>query len=182
MGSDTDIKDHWMLDNEFTHKEDLTHKNQIILDTINSQIKEHMKVSRFDDTFSVNELENISFSIPDILNRPIVKYVNYINKSQNWIGHVVKITDTEFSAKLIDKDDPTTYEDAQFDIKDVSKGDMELLKLGAVFYWSVGYANQNGQIMKFSLIRFKRIVDLTIDEFDSIIDNATKLNEDLKWD
>jgi len=92
------------------------------------------------------------------------------------------LSDTEFTAKLIDKNDQTTFEVAQFDMDEISKGDMELIKLGAISYWSVGFANQNGQISKQSLIRFKRSVALSISEFDYITDQASELSEKIHWD
>lgn len=85
-------------------------------------------------------------------------------------------------AKLEDKYDPTTYEIAEFEVAEVSEDDISLLKLGAIFYWFVGYVNQDGQVFKQSLVRFKRIVDFTESEIDFIADEANELNNTLIWD
>lgn len=67
------------------------------------------------------------------------------------------IYENSFEAKLVDKNDDSTFEIAEFDFDEISNGDLKLLKVGAIFYWSVGYASQNGQITKQSLLRFKHL-------------------------
>lgn len=110
------------------------------------------------------------------------KQIDYICQSARWIGYVLEIKENSFTAKLVDVDDNTTYEIAEFDKTDVSTFDKDLLTIGAVFYWSVGYANHYGQISKQSLVRFRRSIDLGVAEFDSIIDKAEELNHEIVWE
>lgn len=183
MGTNTVIKDHWILDREYSDDAIQNYENQVILDTINSKISERTNALIESNTLFDDKIEKDSFYVPNIFTKSYPKYKNYISKSQKWIGHVTEISNDEFTAKLVDKNDTSsTYEIAQFDIDEVSKGDIDLLKVGALFYWSVGYANQNGQIIKQSLIRFKRVADISIEDFDGIIDNARELSNSIIWD
>lgn len=102
--------------------------------------------------------------------------------SQDWVGYVTEIQQEIFSAKLFDIYDDTTYEIAEFEISDVSKDDIELLKIGAIFYWSVGHATFNGQVKKQSFIKFKRVKSISAERFDEINDNADKLFKEIKWE
>lgn len=108
--------------------------------------------------------------------------LNYICQSLNWTGYVIDIREDSFTAKLIDNNEDTTFEIADFDKTDVSECDLELLTIGSTFYWSIGYANRYGQIIKQSFIRFKRSVNLGVREQSSIIDDAKKLKEDILWE
>lgn len=182
MGIETNIKDHWVLDSEYSDKRESSYENQIVLDTINSIISERKNALLESNSSLNNELKTTSFVLPNIFTKPFPKYKNYISRSQNWVGYVTKISKNKFTAKLIDKNKPTTYEVAQFEKEEVSDGDLNLLKVGAIFYWSVGFANQNGQSIKQSLIRFKRSVSITEEEFDKIIDDAQNLYNSIDWD
>lgn len=176
------IKDHKILDNACSDKPVFDSEKQYFLDAIESKIAVFNNLPQSEGTINTEKAESDSFVIPFSQIRPSNSNNNYISKSQNWIGHILELKKDEFTAKLIDKNDPSTYEIAQFEIDEVSAGDLSLLKIGALFYWSVGYANENGQIKKQSLIRFKRVADFCVDDFDSIIDDANRLNINLKWD
>lgn len=106
----------------------------------------------------------------------------YMSNIQSWTGYVSDIEEDNFTAKLIDKKDPTTYEIATFSKEDVSDGDLNLLKPGAVFYWSIGYATNKGQRIKQSLIRFRRSGNISVQVFDQAMDRAEELNQNLTWD
>lgn len=108
--------------------------------------------------------------------------LNYICQSLNWTGYVIDIKENSFTAKLIDNSENTTYEIADFDKDDVSECDLNLLNIGATFYWSIGYANQYGQVIRQSFVRFKRSLNLDVQEFDSILDNARRLEEEISWE
>lgn len=108
--------------------------------------------------------------------------LNYICQALNWTGYIVDIREDSFTAKLIDNNENTTYEIADFDKADISECDLPLLTIGATFYWSIGYANQYGQVIKQSFIRFKRSIDIGVQEFDSIIDDVKKNKEDILWE
>lgn len=180
---ETDVKDNWILDVEHSNKSQYSIQTEIALSAINSQIGENLDVFEYKTTNFDIELNKNNFQIPsNIISKPTSKYRNYIYNSQNWIGHVIELFDDSFTAKLIDKYDPTTYEIAQFETAEVSDDDIELLKLGAVFYWFVGFANQDGRVFKQSLVKFKRALDLSVSEFDSIKDKVDELSDTLIWD
>src|SRR5690606_14956573 len=96
----------------------------------------------------------------------------YSGKTQRWEGYVTEIHETGFTARLEDLTNPGTHEVITFDLEDISPDDESLLKLGATFYFSIGYVLNNGQREKTSLLRFKRIAEWTEDEFDSAIDRG----------
>jgi hypothetical protein len=108
--------------------------------------------------------------------------VNYFSKVQKWVGNVIEINDKSFMGKLKDLTQEGTDEIAEFDLKEVSPEDIELVKLGAGFYWSIGYANKNGQVKKESILRFQRLSAWTVYEFDKVSDRARYLSENLKWE
>ncbi|TSJ34916.1 hypothetical protein FO440_24055 [Mucilaginibacter corticis] len=115
-------------------------------------------------------------------NRNFNTYREYYKEAQNWVGHIIELKEDSFVAKLEDLHHPATYEIASFDFNDVSPEDKKLIGLGNVFYWSVGYAVRNSQVIKESFIRFQRLPSWTVAQFDTIADNARSLSNSLKWD
>lgn len=82
------------------------------------------------------------------------------NSLQKWEGIVTEIGEESFWARLIDltNSEDTTEEVVEIPNEDVSsKDDLELIKLGAIFYWNIGYQTVNGQDSKTSLIIFRRL-------------------------
>jgi hypothetical protein len=45
----------------------------------------------------------------------------------------------------------------EFDFDDVTPNDWNLIKVGAIFYWNIGFQHSNGVRTKSSLIRFRRL-------------------------
>ena len=78
---------------------------------------------------------------------------------QQWEGTVTDIAVDEFTAELRDLTEPANYrEEATFDLDEVSPGDQQLIALGAVFRWSIGYRTSSaGQRERVSQLRFVRI-------------------------
>lgn len=107
---------------------------------------------------------------------------NYFSKSQRWIGMVTEIHEESYFARLKDITNFGTDEECEFGIEEVSLEDKELLTIGSIFYWSIGYAVVNGQIIKESLIRFKRIPTWAVEDFDRAIDRAHYLESEINWD
>lgn len=106
----------------------------------------------------------------------------YSGKTQRWEGYVTAIHEDYFQARIEDLTNPGTYEIIKFDLDEISPEDESLLKLGAVFYFSIGYVLNNGQREKTSLLRFKRIAEWTEEEFNRAVDRGQKLSNNLKWD
>jgi len=164
------------------------------LDSVNQQIddinsrKVYIGTSNLIENSLKKSTEFVNNTFNNTINLPkrnfFVKQrmISHSEKTQRWVGYITAISGVEFSARLEDLNDPGTYEVADFEIKEVSKSDKELLSVGAVFYWSVGYSNDNGQVSKKSLIRFKRTVPFTEDEVNEVVDWADKMIKGINWD
>jgi hypothetical protein len=106
----------------------------------------------------------------DPLSRP--KELTYTVTLQHWLGHVKSISEDTFTASLKDLTNGGTDEVATVDMIDVPADDKALLTRGAAFYWTLSYRYEKGQIRKESTIRFQRIVHLSNDELDSVLDSG----------
>ena len=127
------------------------------------------------DKFQLNELPKFEYGFKDSK--------NYSRKTQSWQGFVTDVNDEEFVAKLEDLNSPgDTFEMGTFPIDDVSPGDLPLLQVGSIFYWSIGSTWVNGQIEKKSILRFKRVATWTEDEYNAAVDRAESLNRDITWE
>lgn len=80
------------------------------------------------------------------------------NSLQKWKGYIEEIKESSFCARLDDITNGGTDEFVEIDFKDISPRDHKLIKLGAVFYWNIGYEEKRGQVSKKSIIRFQRVV------------------------
>jgi hypothetical protein len=128
------------------------------------------------------------FVIPK-LSQITVSNKNYFRNAQRWIGHVISIDGETFSAKLEDLKSLSTYEIAEFENKEVPEDDIELIGIGNVFYWSVGYNVKNGTVQKVSILKFQRLPILDADEIeekvkslDSAVDHVDNLLEKIICD
>jgi len=143
------------------------------------------------DATVVNDGNWLDFDVPKQIGlfAPPAKK-NYFNRSQKWIGHILRINeDNTFSAKLEDLNDLTTNEYAEFSLLEVSPDDHELLDVGSVFYWSVGYENKNGTVRKASVLKFQRLpivddaeIKRRIALIDDVVDNVDQLIKKISWE
>lgn len=78
---------------------------------------------------------------------------------QQWEATVTTVGQDEFTALLDDLTDAARpREEAVFDLDEVSPGDLELVKPGAVFRWNIGYRTSvGGQRERVSYLHFVRI-------------------------
>ena len=107
---------------------------------------------------------------------------NYSRALQSWKGTIIRISEEYFHAELEDLTNPGTLENAEIEIEAVSPSDRELIEIGSVFYWNIGYVTRTGQVRKESIIRFQRIVSWDEDEFNNAADSASELFEQLVFD
>lgn len=180
---------------------DLNSDNNIWKNIVESDVKElkskiefnkvNSEPSNYNDEYLKLYQKNLDKSSQRLFNLEIIEkiksnlkaIIDYSVNTQIWIGYIDELYEDSFTAKLYDKADSTTYEIAEFSIQeDVSDGDKELLKVGAIFYWSLVSANKNGQVKKESFIRFKRSIPVKVQEFDSLLDQADKLNDNIIWE
>lgn len=167
--------------NDYTDVSVSVYENLALLE-LNEPIKKRLHSLKKRDTRDSLDIKLYNKKVDFLSLKKKENDLDYICQSTKWIGYVIEIRDNSFTAKLTDVDNDTTYEIADFDKSDVSECDLNLLELGATFYWSVGYANQYGQIIKQSLIRFKRSINIEESEFDSIIDKAKELENEIVWE
>ena len=127
----------------------------------------------------IHSLDSFQVSGKYVLNR---LHRNYTQKIQKWKGHITEVLKEGFVAKLEDLTNQGTDEIGEFDIDDISTQDRSLISVGSVFYWTVGYFIKNGQISKQSLIRFQRLKEWSMQEYDKAIDTAEDLSKKINWD
>lgn len=98
-------------------------------------------------------------SLHGVLPRPPAPNVGTFILLQQFEGTVLTIGPEEFNARLVDRTHPEhPPEIADFSRDDVSDGDRELLALGAVFYFSLGYRiSPWGQRDRVATIKFRRL-------------------------
>lgn len=167
-----------ILDSRISEHNEDTFENDIIINTLKSDVRSCV-LELSETTKQERELDKDYFA--PIKYSRIIKNNNYFKKVQKWIGVVEKITNNQFEAKLIDKTNIGSYEMATFDEEEISPSDKDLYSIGAVFYWSVGYISENGQISKKSLLRFKRSIEWDENVLNNIIDKADSLAKNINW-
>lgn len=102
---------------------------------------------------------------------------------QKWEGIVEEINGDTILVKLIDLTNGGTHEETELDLQDISPDDIQLVKKGAMFYWSIGYETQRDrQVKKSSFIKFKRLPKLDPSQFDVIHDRARQLEDQILLD
>jgi hypothetical protein len=103
---------------------------------------------------------------------------------QLWEGCVKAIHDDDLVAIISDRTDPTLPdEEVTLDLSDVPPGDLPLVKPGAVFYWSIGYADYPGvPRARQSRIYFRRIAGWTDTELENSKREAHRLAERFTFD
>lgn len=85
--------------------------------------------------------------------------------SGRWQGYVMSVDGEFFHARLADDLGRNPDEDAEIFIREISEGDRDLLKPGAIFYWIVGYRDKlGGGRTRESVIRMQRLPAWTEEE------------------
>ncbi|MGB9498208.1 MAG: hypothetical protein ACKVE4_00335 [Dissulfuribacterales bacterium] len=75
-----------------------------------------------------------------------------------WRGVVLKIYEDCFLCRLVDQNGNSPDEEAEILLSEISDEDLQLIDIGAVFYWSIGYQiNPSGTRIRSSIIRFRRL-------------------------
>lgn len=101
---------------------------------------------------------------------------------QKWQGQVSEVTNSTFTALLLDLLEPSVEEEAEFDLEEVSRGDLDLVEPGAVFYWSVGYRTEpSGERSRSSVLVFRRLPAWTDRDLQRAQDRAKELRDSFEW-
>lgn len=112
--------------------------------------------------------------------RHVVK--NRFMELQRWEGVVTEISKEAFCARLVDLTGGDSDLEADFALDEVHREDKELIQLGAVFYWTIGYIEDRGQRIRASVIRFRRLPSWQKHELEAAEREADSFRKQLDWD
>ncbi len=134
------------------------------------------------DSLPTEDNPGTSLQVPKhAIATPLKRIKGNFRLLQMWEGRVLSI-DTEkneFSAVISDKTN-TVFPDEQLtlSVEEVSRNDLQLLQEGAVFYWSIGYADYPGRPRtRESRIRFRRLPKWTHRELKKAREKGAELAE-----
>lgn len=179
----------WIEENILTSSRAADNK----LDVFNSTVKKYAS----ELAIAGNDSEKVQYGITSIkpknampiLDFPVLKQSydiakknTYSKKVQSWRGVVTEVHENYFKARLEDITNGGTDEMGEFDIIEVAPDDLEFLKKGGVFYWSVGLYMEHGQIERKSNIRFQRLILLDEEEINKTVDNVATKYGNLKFE
>lgn len=193
MEAKTSLENHWALDAKapYTSNKERNFEDTIVSNAIDAEIEKLIDVNDSGtekngepgNSSSENASETLNFDLDSNIFSliPHTNYKSYVNRTQRWMGHIISISGDAFTAKLEDINSPGTFEVGDFELREVPEADKTLIKLGAAFYWSVGYSYLNGTVAKTSTIRFQRLANWTTSEYDEAADRANELFKKLKW-
>lgn len=183
-------KSHWVWDNDYTSAKSKENISQEDVDFFNQQIKAdphllHTQVKKsLSSNTEVNQRTKLNIEIPYSSGKfNIFKKKLYTKNNKTWKGVISDVKFPLFKARLYDLDDHLgTYEVADFNIKtDITEQDLELVCVGAIFYWSVGNVVKNKTQTKRSEIRMRRVADITPSEFDELHDGIDASYGNIIW-
>jgi hypothetical protein len=137
-------------------------------------IEDLKKPSINNDLFLSNNLNLVNFTNYGLLDfsrtAPIPKTESAPQRGfkllQEWFGTVTEINSNTFTAVISDRTNPeNTDELVVLDLSEVPEDDVKILRLGSLFYWSVGYEDSPGiPRQRVSRIRLQRLPGLTVRE------------------
>jgi hypothetical protein len=121
-----------------------------------------------------------SVLIPTITITPTVTRPTLV-ALQEWEGIVAELGVKEFTARLSDLTDRTRKgeEEAHFPLREVSEDDLELLRVGAVFRWTIGFQKLGATKQRISQVVFRRLPQWTIKDIREADQLADQLTQDL---
>ena len=122
---------------------------------------ESIPIREADKLASGNVLQaGAAISESDFPPEPQHYYSPAFHTLQEWEGYVTKISETNFTARLIDLTAGQTHESKEADIpiEEVSDNDIDELKIGSLFNWLVGYERSiTGTKKRVSMIVFRNL-------------------------
>ncbi len=118
---------------------------------------------------------NVEFNLPDLKKQ--LGWDSYSLTSKSWLGHIIGIEDNTVRAKMFDLDgDNHLYEISEFGVDEFdSDEDRRALRIGSMFYFSIGTKVHRGTKEGVYIFRLRRIPPWTTADIDSASDRANKL-------
>lgn len=97
----------------------------------------------------------------------------------HWECTVISLGCESFVATMRSLRDPDeTEKEAEIPLEEINPDDLELLELGAVFYWTIGYEiSPAGTRRRFSLIKFRRMPAWSKKDVQRVRADAAELYE-----
>jgi hypothetical protein len=101
---------------------------------------------------------------------------------QQWEGVILEVHKDYFSSKLRDMTGNAPGEEAEIAFDEISEVDLDLVKPGAFFYWSIGrHTSKSGQQTRSSLIIFRRLPAWTDKEIERANKRSEEISAKLGW-
>jgi hypothetical protein len=112
---------------------------------------------------TVKQQVTVGRELLDVLVRPAPEKFTFGRESRDpkqfWEGVVVARNDDTFTARVVDRTNPSNADEiVEIGSDEVTADDWNLVRPGASFYWSIGFdRSAAGTITKYSDIRFRRL-------------------------
>lgn len=164
------------------------HRSEIIQQMVlrkhrrsNGNTIEHV-LKEWDSGLLVPDDQIASLDLPEFKPNPITSWPVFI-ALQEWEGYVIEIHEKQFTADLIGKStgDMSETEKAEFLISDVADDDLDLLKLGAIFRWSIGYLRDRRTKFRVSQIVFRRLPQWRKEDLAEAREQAKLIANAIPW-
>ncbi|SDT89615.1 hypothetical protein [Desulfobacula phenolica] len=142
-------------------------------------------LSDFNNDYNQTDIENEPrIAPPKIVPEYLKPLKGRYQLLQLWEGRVTEVSDDTFYAIISDKTNPELSDElVSMDIEEITPSDLSLLTPGAVFYWSISYADFPGRgRKKESKIRFRRLPLWTHKEIKKAINTGAELAAFFKKD
>ena len=106
---------------------------------------------------------------------PEPQITEFFRAIQKWEGYVLDVGTEVFRARLVRIVGEGPDQEAEIYIEEVDPDDRELLKPGAVFYWTLGYLDRPSGRRREAILRFRRLLHWTKAEKDATRQEAKNL-------
>lgn len=119
---------------------------------------------------------------PEVLLKKVERVEDRFVSLQKWEGVVLEVKGDYFIARLHDLTVRGNEEEVELLLEEVSEGDRDLVRPGAVFYWHIGYFDsRTGQRKRESITRFRRLPAWRQEELESAKSEADKIRDSIGW-
>jgi hypothetical protein len=121
-----------------------------------------------------NSLHDMPAKLPISPPATIVKPIQF-RALQKWEGYVRAIEDEVIRTRLTPLKGEGGVVEAEILIEEIGEEEQELIELGAIFYWTIGYLEIPSGRIRASMIRFRRLPRWTKHELEAAHARASEL-------
>lgn len=128
----------------------------------------NLQENDFKEAKQTNTKELSKYAPSKVLYNTVDRVSGSFQLLQSWSGNITSINNDSFVSVIHDRTNPSNPdEEVTLDISEITSDDLPLLTEGAVFYWSIGYADYPGRPRsRVSQIRFRRLPSWSQKEID----------------